>query len=289
MGTTAVTQRPAGVVGGRHTKDNGLFGPDSLTWHLHCQPPMLVIGTAAALTQMLHPRVMRMIDQSSSFRAHPELRAKRTGEYILTITYGDVETAETAAAALHRMHERLRAVDPETGESYGVLVPEYLLWVHNTLTWCTVRGFEAYGDALTAAERDQYVREQHIAARLVGCDVSQVASTYDELDDWVRQQLPMLAFTHEAIWFRDLMVPSGIPKGTKAIANRVLARAAVGTMAREHRELYGMVWSRRHDAGYRVAADLMFRGIRSRFPIDALIPGIRAELDVNAFGARHEA
>jgi uncharacterized protein (DUF2236 family) len=228
-----------------------------------------------------------MIDQSSSFRTHPELRAQRTSEYILTITYGDVETAEGAAAALRRIHERRQAVDPETGESYGILVPEYLLWVHNTLTWSAVRGFEAYGDALTPAQRDQYVQEQHVAARLVGCDVSQVASTWDELDAWVAGQLPVLAFTHDAVWFRDLMVPSGRPKGLKATTGQVLARAAVGTMAPEHRELYGMAWSRRFDRANRVATELIFGAIRSKYPIDALIPGIRAGLDVNAFGARN--
>jgi len=224
-----------------------------------------------------------MIDQSSTFRTHPQLRAQRTGEYILIITYGDTATAEGAAAMLHRIHSRLTAVDPESGEEYGVLVPDYLLWVHNTLTWSTVRGFEAYGEGLTARERDQYVLEQHIAARLVGCDVAQVASTYDELDRWVEQQLPLLAFTTEAIWFRDLMVPKGPQKGLQAIVGQALARAAVGTMADDHRRLYGLAWPKWRDAVDHAAAAAIFKGIRSKISV----PGIRAELDVKAFGARN--
>jgi uncharacterized protein (DUF2236 family) len=248
---------------------------------------MLVVGTAAALTQMLNPKVMRMIDQSSTFRTHPELRARRTGEYIVTITYGDTETATQAAASLRAIHARLKALDPQTGEEYGVLVPEYLLWVHQTLTWCTVRGSRAFGAELSATQCDQYVREQRIAAELAGCDLDQVSTSFVELEEWVLDQLPFLAFTSEAVWFRDLMVPRGVKFGTKAVVNQLLARAAVGIMSDEHRELYGLRWPSWQDAAYHSSVSLLFRSIRSKLPVERAIPGIRTELDVKAFGARN--
>jgi uncharacterized protein (DUF2236 family) len=287
MGEQISTARPAAVDAGRHTKDDGLFGPDSVTWRVHCELPMGIIGAASATTQMLHPRVMHMIDQASSFRTHPELRAQRTGEYIMAITYGDTETAENAAALLNRIHKACEAVDPVTGERYGVLDQEYLLWVHHVLVWMSLRGFDTYGPVLSATDRDRYVDEQRIAARLVGCDLDQVVSTAADLDAWVAAQLPKLALTHATVWFRDMVVPSGIPLGAGATVDHLMARAAVGIMAPEHRDLYGLVWPAWSDALTRVAVDGIFKGIRSKLPVEGLVPSIRADLDVKAFGSRN--
>ncbi|GGW39540.1 hypothetical protein GCM10010381_25310 [Streptomyces xantholiticus] len=54
----------------------------------------------------------------------------RTADFVGTITYGTTEAAEKAGARVRRIHARLRATDPVTGEPYGVDEPELLLWVH---------------------------------------------------------------------------------------------------------------------------------------------------------------
>ena len=148
-----ITDRPDTVTTGLHTDDDGLFGPDSVTWRCHTDPTMLIIGSASATTQMLHPRVMRMIDQASSFRTKPDLRAQRTGEYVMTITYGDRAAAEHAGATLRKIHQHATAVDPETGETYHAETDDLLLWVHCALVWMSLRAWDAYGPALTPRSR----------------------------------------------------------------------------------------------------------------------------------------
>ncbi len=51
--------------------DDGLFGPDTVTWRLGTAPAAAVAIPAAVLMQMLHPRVMWMIDQASTFWQYP--------------------------------------------------------------------------------------------------------------------------------------------------------------------------------------------------------------------------
>jgi uncharacterized protein (DUF2236 family) len=282
-----ITDRPETVTTGLHAMDDGLFGPDSVTWRCHTDPTMLIIGTAAATTQMLHPKVMRMIDQASTFRTKPELRAQRTGEYVMTITYGDRETAEHAGATLRKIHQRATAVDPETGETYNAEVDDLLLWVHNALVWASLRAWDAYGPALTPAEQDQYVVEQHIAAGLIAVPLDRVPSTRADLDAYMDEMLPHLAFTHEAVWFKDMVVPSGFPLGIKPTISRIASRAAVGIMAPEHRELFGIDWPAWQDKVDHAAAAALFAAVRKKIPAAESIAGVRAGLDSTAFGARH--
>ena len=110
-------QRPDGIDIEVPTSDDGLFGPDSITWRVMAHPSTAVGAGAAAAVQMLYPPVMYVIDQASRVRESPEKRAQRTGEYTVTITYGDVELAEQAGAALRRIHATRTAIDPTTGRT----------------------------------------------------------------------------------------------------------------------------------------------------------------------------
>jgi len=63
------------------------------------------------MMQMIHPRVVRMIDQASNVRADPAGRAAATSQYGVTITFGDKATAERAGEVLRRIHSHRQAVD----------------------------------------------------------------------------------------------------------------------------------------------------------------------------------
>src|SRR6266566_3604110 len=85
-------------------KDDGLFGPRSVTWRIMAAPSTGVgIGTAV-LMQMLLPGVVRMINQSSTFKSDPALRGRLTMEYGATTTYGDTEAAERAGEFMRNIH-----------------------------------------------------------------------------------------------------------------------------------------------------------------------------------------
>ncbi|HEU5430211.1 MAG TPA: oxygenase MpaB family protein, partial [Thermomicrobiales bacterium] len=97
--------RPVAVAGVDSPADDGLFGPESVSWRVFASPAASIGGATAVLMQMLLPRVVRMIDQASNVRADPYGRQRLTGEYLMTITYGDVAAAERAGEVLRRIHQ----------------------------------------------------------------------------------------------------------------------------------------------------------------------------------------
>jgi uncharacterized protein (DUF2236 family) len=306
---TTVTPRPAQIVG-RHTADDGLFGPSSITWQLHAEPSMALVGIAAATTQMLHPRVMRMIDQASAFRAHPESRGYQTYLYMMTITYGDVAAAQRAGATLRRIHQAVKATDAATGHVYNAEEPDLLIWVQNTLTYCSLSVFSDYAPKkITPATRDQYVVEQKIAGELIGMDPADLPSSYAELEEYIDRMLPQLATIPEALWFRDMMTSrpekaeasgggttgsAGAAGAAGAQKKQKLSERVVGRMLKDealmhmvpvHRELFGVQFSPWRRFTARVGTSLMMKAVDSKMPTGAAVAKIREMVDVEAFGS----
>lgn len=78
-------------------RDDGLFGPGSVTWRVHASPAMLIGGLRALLIQTLHPLAMAGVAQHSDYRAAWRPLSR----------YLDVPEAEDANVA------RLRAIVAE--------------------------------------------------------------------------------------------------------------------------------------------------------------------------------
>ena len=148
--------------------DEGLFGPDSVTWRIHGDPSMLIGGLRAILVQALNPRAMAAIDQHSDYRVDPWGRLQRTSEYVLTTTFGDTEAANRAGAAVRLIHERVRGTDPHTGQGYRADDPDLLAWVHDVEVHSFLTAYRHYGGRLSDADADRYVAEMVAAAGLVG-------------------------------------------------------------------------------------------------------------------------
>ncbi len=282
-----MSSRPVDLDPGIHTTDDGLYGPDSVTWRVMASPSIAVGASAAAMIQMLLPPVMYVIDQSSSVRTHPEARAQRTGEYNLTITYGDVASAERAGKVLRDLHATRRAIDPITGAEHRADDPDLLVWVHNALTWSLLRAARTYGPQLSPAEEDAFVAEQRaVAARLVGCDLDHVVSTVDDLIAYMVAMVPRLALTTPAVWFRDMMVPRTWSPTPENALRSLLANAGVLVMAPEHQELFGFRFGPLKQATTVAATRLLLSPGGTVESIAGSIPGLRRYVDTNAFGGR---
>lgn len=281
------TPRPDGIHAGPHTSDAGLFGPESVTWRAMAHPATGIGASAAAMIQMLYPPVMYVIDQASHFRENPELRAQRTSDYAITITYGDVAAAEKAGETLRRVHARCKAVDPDSGVSLVADEPHLLVWVHNSLTWALLRAWGIYGLHLTAEEQDRFVTEQKISARLVGADPDAVASTVVELDAYIDSMTPRLALTTPGLWFRDVMVARPEAGGLPAAAIKgLMVQAAVSVMAPHHRELYGFRWSPLKERLVVASARGLLGAAAAKLPVDLAVGQLREHVDTHAFGSR---
>jgi uncharacterized protein (DUF2236 family) len=172
--------------------DLGLFGPDTVTWRLHAEPVLWMAGFRALLLQTLHPRALAGVLQNSNFRTDPWGRLIRTARFYGEVVYGSTAVARKAGARVRAMHARMSAVDPDTGEAFGVDDPDLLRWVYVTATesFCStaVRG----GLALTDEEIRRYYDEQRVVAELVGLDRDSVPTTPADIDAYYERVRPEL-------------------------------------------------------------------------------------------------
>jgi len=192
--------------------DPGLFGPDSVTWQMHGDPVMWIAGVRALYLQALHPRAVRGVTQNSDFRKDAWGRLLRTASFVGEITYGTTLAAERAGARIRGIHRRLSAVDPDTGERYGVDDPDLLLWVHCAEIDSYLHVARRSGFPLTDAHADAYVDEQREAARLVGLDPADVPADSTELARYFEKVRPDLAATPEAFEVVRFLTSPPVPR-----------------------------------------------------------------------------
>ncbi len=280
--------RPEGVAASLpQPADDGLFGPDSVTWRVMVSPAGPIGTATAVLAQMLHPRVSGLLAQASTFERNPGLRAELTTQYATTTTYGDTEAAERAGAALRRLHSRMKATDPNTGEEYTANEPDLLRWVHVTIPWALLRAFDRWGPTLTPEEKDRFVDEQRVAARLVGLDPATVPATFADLEASIQEMMPKLAYTTAAGRIRAIMVPRTVPRSITDVVTRVVQLAAVDVLPREMRELYGYWWGPVQRGALGLASTGIIRAAASKAPsYDQVLPKMREQATTHAFGAR---
>lgn len=280
------TNRPVDVAGGdTQPKDDGLFGPDSVTWRVLASPASAIGGGTAVLMQMLHPRVLRLLDQTASDRADPAERARLTEEYVVKITYRDTASAERAGEVLRRIHSHRKAVDPVTGETFTADTPELLLWVHATLVWGFLASSARWGPKLTKAECDRFVDEQRISARLVGIDPAVAPKSVAELDAYVARMLPQLAYVTETKAARETFVPPRLPFSAEGLVGLVVSRATVDLLSPAMQDLYGFRWPWLNHLAVRLGSAILVALARMNAPYEKLLPELRAQSAAHAFGS----
>ncbi|MFD3441244.1 oxygenase MpaB family protein [Streptomyces sp. NPDC058685] len=222
--------------------DPGLFGPDSVTWHLHGDPMMWVAGVRALYLQALHPRAVRGVMENSDFRKDAWGRLLRTADFVGTISYGTTEAAEKAGARVRRIHSRLKATDPATGERYGVDEPDLLLWVHCAEIASYLQVARRSGFPLSDAQADRYIDEHRESARLIGLDPEAVPATAAHLVEYFRTTRPQLVAGPDARDVDDFLrrppTPALLVPARELLWRRV-ANLAYNALPPFAHELYG--------------------------------------------------
>jgi uncharacterized protein (DUF2236 family) len=241
-------------------RDTGLFGPESVTWRVHGDPSMILGGFRALLIQATHPRVMAGFDANSFFRSDPWGRLRRTGEWIVTVTYGTTQEAEAAGARLRALHARLApGIEPETGRPYRVDDPELLKWVHCTEVESFLTCYRRSGGRLAQGEADRYVDEMRASAELVGLRREDVPATEAELEEYYEQVRPELRVTKVArrnvLWGFAPPMPRWVQVATPARpAWASLVGVAFALLPPWARRLYGLPGLPTTDVGAALAA-----------------------------------
>jgi uncharacterized protein (DUF2236 family) len=212
--------------------DAGYFGPGSVTWRIHSEPVAMVGGLRALLLQALHPGAMRLLADRSNFRADPWDRFERTVGYVGTLCFAPTDEVDDAAARVRAVHAAL-----------GIDDPEQLAWVHACLVDSFLVSSRAAGVRLTAEARDEYVREQVIAAELVG--VAGPPRSVAELAGFIDRLRPGLAGTTEARDAARLVVLPPLPVPRRFVLPArlgwtTISTLAVGLLPGWARRLYGL-------------------------------------------------
>ncbi|MEU8237058.1 oxygenase MpaB family protein [Actinoplanes missouriensis] len=263
------------------TGDVGLFGPDSVTWKLHQEPILMLGGLRSLYLQALHPRAVAGVAQNSGYRADPWGRLVRTSNYVGTVVYGSTPEVHAAAARLRRLHSRLYATDPRTGERFRVDEPDLLRWVHVAEVESFLSTAVDAGVRLTPDEVDGYYTEQRRAAELVGLDPATVPGTAAEVADYYAAMRPELGLTRDsaetALFLTVPPVPStwgsralrlGLTLGPPRWAYLGVASTAIALLPAWARQMYGGWGWPTTD----LAARLSVRGLR------ALLAGVLATM-----------
>jgi uncharacterized protein (DUF2236 family) len=251
--------------------DAGLFGPDSVTWKVHQEPIVTLGGLRSLYLQALHPRAVAAIAQNSSYRADPWGRLNRTSLYIGTVLYGTLTEVEDAARRLRRMHAKMSAIDPRTGERFRVDEPDLLRWVHVAEVESFLSTATRAGLKLTPDEVDQYYTEQVRSAELVGLDPDTVPATAAEVAAYYEAIRPELALTRDSAETALFLTVPPVPQGLGGRALRLgltlgptrwayfgIAGTAIALLPPWARRLYGGLGWPTTD----FTADLSVRGMR---------------------------
>lgn len=149
-------------------------------------------GFRALLLQTLHPRALAGVLQNSKFREDPWGRLFRTAQFYGAVVYGTTAEAEKAGARIRRVHARMSAIDPATGESFRVDDDELLRWIYVTATESFCHTAQRAGLGLSTEEVDRYYAEQTAVARLVGLDPATVPATAAEIERYYERMRPEL-------------------------------------------------------------------------------------------------
>lgn len=241
--------------------DLGLFGPDSISWRMHREPVLWLAGIRALYLQALHPRAVAGVVQNSDIRRNCWPRLMRTAEYVGTVVYGTTEKAEKAGLRVRRIHDRLRAHDPVTGEEFRVDDPHLLRWVHVTEVESFVSTARRARIGLTDEEIDRYYAEQTRAAALVGLDPATVPGSAAAVEEFYRGIRPELRLTTDSRDVARFLTIPPMPTRVVAIGRPAwlgLATTAFAMLPRWARRLYRLPGFPTTD----IAASLTVIGLR---------------------------
>jgi uncharacterized protein (DUF2236 family) len=199
--------------------EEGIFGAASLSWRVNRESALFLAAGRAALLQLAHPWVAAAIAQHSRTLDDPIGRFHQTFRVIFTMVFGPADQAFAVARRLHRLHQKIAGVLPDStgcfqqGSAYQANEVSALRWVFATLVDSALVAYELMFSALSDADKEQYFAESLRMAALFGI---------------AREDLP-------ADWpgFRsyvDAMVASdtlGVSEGTRKLAQRLQAGAGL--------------------------------------------------------------
>jgi uncharacterized protein (DUF2236 family) len=220
-------------------RDEGYFGPRSVSWQVHREVTVLFGGARAMLMQAAHPSVIAGANQTGMYERNPWKRLQRTLVLQYALTFGTRDEAHAAADRINDVHERINGVDPVTGRRYDATDPPLLLWVHACLVESALLFERLTVGRLDDAGRQRFHEEQMLAAELVRLPRDLIPPTVPELEEYIAATVRSgeLVVTDAARSVAGLFLDPP-PDAQWRPVLRTVARLAFGTLPPEVRAGY---------------------------------------------------
>ena len=226
--------------------DPGYFGPNSMMWKVNKEITVLFGGARALLMHAAHPLIAAGARQTSFYQRDPWKRLIRTLSLQNSVTFGTKTEADESAHRINKLHEVIKGEDIVTKKIYDALDHEQLLWVHACLQISSIYFYEKTVKKLSESEKNQYHKENMLAAKLVLIDENSMPKSHDELKQWVidkSREEGYLIFTDVAKDVQDIIAGGPVPKHIKPIWP-FIAFTAFHTLPPEFKNLYNVKESR---------------------------------------------
>jgi len=172
----------------------GLYGPDSMMWHIGKHVIAAFHGSGRALLlQIAHPWVTQGIDEHSKTREDPIGRGQRTFRAVFSIVYGSLEQAQKEARRVNRVHSRIKGMLEKNkgafaeGSRYMANEAHAMLWVHATLWETQILMYEHFVGKLTAEQKEAYYQESKLFAYMFGIPEDIIPPTWNDFLEYNRK------------------------------------------------------------------------------------------------------
>ena len=222
--------------------DPGYFGPKSMMWKVNKEITVLFGGARALLMHAAHPLIAAGARQTSFYQRDPWKRLIRTLSLQNSVTFGTKIEADESAQRINKLHEVIKGEDVVTKKIYDALDHEQLLWVHACLQISSIYFYEKTVKKLSESEKNQYHKENMLAAKLVLIDENNMPQSHDELKQWVidkSREEGYLIYTDVAKDVQDIIAGGPVPKHIKPIWP-FIAFTAFHTLPPEFKNLYNV-------------------------------------------------
>ncbi len=220
--------------------DPGYFGPTSMMWKVNKEITVLFGGARALLMHAAHPLIAAGARQTSFYQRDPWKRLIRTLSLQNSVTFGTKKEANESANRINKLHELIKGEDEITGGIYDALDQEQLLWVHGCLQVSSIYFYEKTVKKLSNTEKDEYHKENMIAAEMCLINTSIMPQTHQELKNWIikkSKEKNYLLLTDVAEDVKNIIGGGPVPIHIKPIWP-FIAFTAFNSLPKEFKDIY---------------------------------------------------
>ena len=216
----------------------GHFTKRSVAWMVHGDfTTMMIGGTAALLTQMLHPAALAGVWDHSNFRRDSAGRLRRTAQFIAGTTYAARDHADALIAKIRRIHDRVHGVLPD-GTPYSANDPATLTWVHIAGASNFLAAYVRYRDPwLPDPAQDRYYRETAVIARALGAE--DVPESRRDVAAYLERVRPTLRFDDRTREVSAALLNQPMDNPAAARAGKLLQQAGMDLLPQWAARLHG--------------------------------------------------